>query len=290
VTRRKKTSATPIAEQIRRYAANYAASGQKEYAAGMAQAADIVDELTRKAGGSAPSSETPGRLLEPARQATLAHVMRRLEALESRLDSLAHRKTLRLPRASTDAPKRESALPIVSPSSVSGDDMHAYLAMGEWRTLLALEALRERGASGDELTAITTYKKTSLRTFLGNLRAADFAATRSGRHYVTSAGLEAAATRRSEQGVAASASGWTPLTGPRLLASHLSHLSAGEQKILQYVAECPEPPRPSDIESAVGLKKTSVRKYVGELKRRCLVVRGGGRVALAPILREESAT
>lgn len=47
--RRRKTPETPIATQIRTAAAVYAANGQKEHAQGMVQAADMLDELAKRA-------------------------------------------------------------------------------------------------------------------------------------------------------------------------------------------------------------------------------------------------
>ena len=142
-----------------------------------------------------------------------------------------------------------------------------------------MKAAAERDVTSDELTAVVQYRATSLRVYLGNLRAAGFLTTERGRHYVT------------EEGAARAALGAQEIVrfGPELFAWWMAgQLSTGEEKLLQRIAEAPGPIEAADlIGETTGLKATSVRTYLNKLSARKLITRPErGKIAIAPILTE----
>jgi hypothetical protein len=277
-TRRRKTPVTTIAAQIRAYAVNYAASGQKDHAAGMIQAAGMIDELASRDGG----------LLEPvkAAQPSGAHgsAFALLEARVARLEAamrspgatlLAVPAVLEMDRASSG----ESKTPRNIARSLVGEEVS--LTPGEERILAAVAQSaysagnnEDTGRSNDELTAMVDYRATSLRTYLGNLRAAGYVETARGRHVTTSAGY-------------ARVKDYPRLPiGDALYKWWVDKLSGGEATILRGIEAHQGGVRLDELcGPATGLKATSVRTYVGALLRRRLIVRTAkGCVALAPIL------
>lgn len=79
-TRRRKTPETPISATIRTYAAGYAADGQKDFAAGMLQAADLVDKFAADGAPLSAPTAAPPRNGSPAPHAhSLEERVRRIE-------------------------------------------------------------------------------------------------------------------------------------------------------------------------------------------------------------------
>jgi hypothetical protein len=154
------------------------------------------------------------------------------------------------------------------------DEPGATLSRGEWRILAAVSQAGELGRRNDALTAMVDYRATSLRTYLGNLRAAGYVETRAGVHVATDAGRARVADYPA-----------LPV-GADLLEWWCSRLSGGERRILREVAGASDALSVSRLvgEGTTGLRETSVRTYLGTLSRRKLVRRAGGKVALAPIL------
>ena len=269
---------TAVAAKIRAYAVNYAASGQKEHAAGMVQAADMIDELSARGGGllepvkAAPLSGSHGSALTTleARVAHLEAALRALEIIEA--EETVPPQEMDRKASRTGRTPREMARS--SGSTVS-------LTPGEERILAAVAQSaysagnsEDTGRSNDELTAMVDYRATSLRTYLGNLRAAGYVETVRGRHMVTAAG-------------SARVEDYQRLpVGDALYAWWVGKLGAGEGVILRGIASKQGGVRLEELcGAATGLKATSVRTYAGALLSRRLIVRTAkGCVALAPIL------
>jgi hypothetical protein len=118
------------------------------------------------------------------------------------------------------------------------------------------------------------YRATSLRLYLGNLRAAGYVESSKSGHMATAAGR-------------ARAKSHAPIpVGPALFAWWRDRLPAGEAKILSYVAGVTGPVIVAALVGPVtGFQATTVRVYVNALAARRLIVRpSAGRIALAPIL------
>lgn len=316
MTRRRKTPETPVASKLRAYAAQYKASGQGERALGMAQAADIVDELASKGELRAlpPLLEDPAAVTGTTAGALarrLDDVVRRLAPLEAYvLPRVKAKGKLRVQangmlRAATPEEvaeaervveeeqrraeaERQAELAERTPAELDAEQRAVmgigpapraseHLILSELRILAACEHFGQRGCSYEELTAVTDYRMTSLRTYLGNLRAAGCVETVQGHHRVVPGSYPA---HRLEE--------YAPLVGRALLERRLEELPSGERKILEYVARKGETTA-TDIGEATAFKKTSVRTYVNELRRKCLVFRKPGSVYLAPILIDEYA-
>lgn len=275
-TRRRKTPETPIAARIRAYATGYEADGRDEWAGGMRQAADLVDSLLplERAGNPlTPLLDPPPLFGAPTPLSELEERVTRLEALIGgrTLSEFEERLSANAPPAKTHKKRSPAREPGNGLLSTPG----AHLSTGEELILAALEEHGHR--SSDELSALVGYRSTSLRTYLGNLRAAGFVATGSGRHAATGAGE-------------ARVAGHTPLPiGKALFEQWLEILPLGERTILSYMGKAGrENLRVVDlVGDATRLKSTSVRTYLGSLARRKLIVRPSkGRVSLAPILLE----
>ena len=120
----------------------------------------------------------------------------------------------------------------------------------------------------------TRVRATSLRTYLGNLRAAGYVESNGGAHIATAAGCERIKGHEKM------------LVGEALYRWWLERLPEGEAKILRRVAVTGGmATRTLSEDPTVGLKATSVRTYVTSLMRRKLLVRPSkGTVALSAIL------
>jgi hypothetical protein len=270
--RTRKTPEQPVAAKIRAYAAGYAAGGQKEHAQGMLQAADIVDKLLGGT-GAMPLGAALGASDIEARVA-------RLETAVFPNGSYEIGKVGPSSIAFTVQPARSPAI-LSDPPAQKHPAEDATLLKGEERILAAI-VQRGKWTSNDELTAMVDLKATSLRTYLGNLRAAGYVTTNKGTHLATLSGR-------------ARSNGHAKLpVGQALYGWWLDHLGLGEKAILQYVAEHAQDEGVGVhelINESIGLKATSVRTYVGQLMRRKLLTRPGrGTVAVALILTDEASS
>jgi hypothetical protein len=279
--RRRKTPETEPARRIRAYAATYAAGGQKDRAQGMLDAADMVDELASRG----------GRLGERQPQTDLEARVARLErTVDSLKRALADRTFVPddllgvasvvgikgLAPAKTKPTMQNGRPPQAPFRSVAQTADPSFLQPGEERCLAAL-AQREGGASTDELVAIVGYRTTSIKTYLGNLRAAAYVESSKGWHRATESGMRrAAALPRVPVGKAL-----------RVWWLESGKLATGESKLLQSLVDEASVTISDLFGEATGLQATSVKTYLGHLRRRRLIVRPTkGKVALAPILRD----
>jgi DNA-binding MarR family transcriptional regulator len=259
--RRRKTPETEIASKIRTAAAVYAANGQKDRAEGMIQAADMVDELTRRGGSGLVQS------IVDSPDARLAQIEARLAKLEGARSKPLPPEFERKPNGVGKRSPKEIASILMTPPD---------LTPGEKAILAAIS--QQVGLTLDELIAVVNLRKTSLRTYLGNLRAAGYATVERGVNFATEEGHKYI---REHQRL--------PI-GSRLLESWLGRLPPGEEKILRCISTNGQIAVAGLIGETTGLQATSVRTYLGELSRRKLIVRPTkGRVALAPILTDEGS-
>lgn len=273
--RRRKTPETDIAAEIRKYANGYAATGQKEHADGMLQAADMVDGFMAKARTNAHSGAKVHSIdLSPSNS---------LEARVAELEKIVSVKYPLLLEATVKERPERRPKPNGAPVPVGDPSLSA----GEYRILAAivqrggLAATAQRGGvTLDELTAIVNLRATSLRTYLGNLRAAGYSMVSGGRHYPT------------DEGVSRVGGSPTIPYGSKLLEWWLDgHLSPGEERILRAVASSGSVSVHAVrdlIGETTGLRATSVRTYLNNLSRRKLIRRGYGGVTLAPWLTDAS--
>jgi hypothetical protein len=266
VKRRGKTPETDAARSVRAYAATYAAAGQKQRAQGMLDAADMFDELASRG----------GRLGERPPQTDL---VARVERLERTVDSLRRRSLADSPALLADdgvKPKVQNGRARAVGLSLVETTEPSFLQPGEERSLAAV-AQREGGASTDELVAIVGYRTTSIKTYLGNLRAAAYVESSKGWHRATESGMRrAAALPKVPVGKAL-----------RVWWLESGKLATGESKLLQSLVDEGSVTVSDLVGEATGLQATSVKTYLGHLRRRRLVVRPTkGKVALAPILRD----
>jgi hypothetical protein len=279
--RRRKTPESDIANRIRAYAATYAATGEKEYARGILDAANMVDDLLSR-----------GRRLgmgDPPADTSLDERVTRLEVAVAELTKGASRRGIvgirvarvhrtELAALVRKAPAEPKPNGLLAPArEAAGVDGASALTVGEVRTLTAIAKRAEVGATTDELVAMVALRTTSIKTYLGNLRAGGYVTSEKGRHRATADGK-------------ARVYGLAPIpSGAELCQRWLSDgkLSRGEETLLRTISESPGPVEVSALFGiATGLQATSVKTYLGKLRRRKLLVRPKpGAVTLAPILR-----
>jgi hypothetical protein len=284
--RRRKTPETAISAKIRTYAATYAASGQKERAEGMLQAADLIDDMVKRGAllpqvGADPMTSQDIEVRFAAIEKNLYAVMKIVGKPEG-LVTIEYKDTNGLlgKVSSPSRTRRSMLMRTVKPSSVleqgsSGSTEEVLLSTGEGRILAAIAQRGRTGASLDELIAMVDYRETSLRTYLGNLRAAGYIETVAGRHLALEAG-EVRVSSYPKLPIGAELGRWW-----------LARLSAGERVLLERVVAARGSVAIVDlVGESTHLRETSVRTYIGLLMRRKLLVRPSkGNVALAPILK-----
>lgn len=268
--RRRKTPETDVGARIRTYAATYAASGQKERAEGMLQAADMVDQALA---GKSEQSVEPGL---PVRD-DLRALERRVARLEQQMKPEVvgqKQRPLSIPSSAftwldVDGVRhlhRRNGMAISKESTPE-------LAKGAASILSAVMGMPEKAATIDEIIALVGLKQTSVRKYVGDLIAAGYAKQEAGRVLVTDVGMAVQVTA------------WN-CYGQALFEWWLGRLSTGENLILRHLHDQVGTVAGLIAVPGIGLKQTSIRKYLGDLQRRRLIVRVSGGYQLAPILRE----
>ena len=279
--RTRKTLEQPVAVKIRAYAAGYAAGGQKEHAQGMLQAADIVDKLLGGT-GAMPLGAALGASEIEARVARLETAVFPNGSYE--IGKMGPSSIAFAVRPAREKPPPKAITPLLTAPALQitpqGD---VALVPGEECILAAIvqhgpPTGRLSGVSNSDLIALTDYQATSIRIYLGNLRAAQFVVTINGLHHATPAGR-------------ARVAGFDRIPiGAALYNRWLGQRPPGEAKILRYAAEhagAEGVPTRDPVGDAIGLQATSVRIYVGKLVHKKLLVRPTlGRIALSSILRD----
>lgn len=161
------------------------------------------------------------------------------------------------------APQVTNRAPAPAPSdtrtpeeSQNGD----RLPEGERLTLTAI-AQYPNGASRDQLSVLTGYKRSTRNTYIHRL---------SHRGYVTNAGDRLTAT---DSGMAALGKDFAPLpTGDQLRRYWLDRLPEGERKVLEVlVANYPRAIRREEIDPFTGYTRSSRNTYVHRLNARRLI-------------------
>lgn len=282
--RRQKTERTTLGDQLRTFAAAYAATEppQKERAEGLLQAADTVD--------AAFAGTTTGIVDHPIVR-VLLELVRSLTLQARELAEAAAAFTAATGGAERPKPaaRRETKLPtivgpelgsafvgagdVVARAHRAGAPFGVALGAGERRILAAVVAERD-GLTPAGITTIVGLKKSTRDRYLGVLVSYGFVLRQSGRVHATDDG-------RAELGPFKKLP-----TGAALLAMLLGKLPQGEADILRAVADGAGAEVDSEtISERVGLKKSTRDRYLLNLRARELVVGSGRGFVLAPKLR-----
>lgn len=151
----------------------------------------------------------------------------------------------------------------------------ARMGKGELVILRAVAQQSDAGATREQLTVLTGYKRSSRDTYLQRLSLAGL---------VVQSGERIVAT---DQGIASLGPDFEPLpTGDALRAHWMENLPEGEKKILGLLIELyPEPVERENISEATGYARSSRDTYIQRLSSRRLVeVAGRAAVRASEIL------
>lgn len=194
-------------------------------------------------------------------------------------------QAIRLARAPTGpmtAPRAPVAATRAQPAIVTlGNYAAAPLGRGELAVLTAVAQHHDQGgASREQLTVLTGYKRSSRDAYIQRLSAA-------GRVVVQTDTI-----RATQQGLADLGPEFRPLpTGPALRAHWLRELGAGERRLLEMLlAAYPTAVSRDELSDSSGYKRSSRDAYLQRLGARRLVEDAGrGEVRATALLFEESA-
>jgi len=167
------------------------------------------------------------------------------------------------PYASDEAPppKQVTVIPItreVSPLPPRPRGKGSELPEGERKVLTAI-AQTSGGATREQLTVTTGYKRSSRDTYLQRLGAKGFVENRGGLLHATRAGIRALGSFEQLP------------TGDALLQHWLGKLPEGERKVLAFVARVRKGVTRDAISKATGYKRSSRDTYIQRLGARRLV-------------------
>lgn len=278
--KKRKTPQSEVGRKLRTYAAQYLASGQRERAEGLAQAADLVDQ---EASFGLVSIEAIMVHLEE-------RILGRLEELAADLASAARiasgkeEPEVAPARAAKGAPPPPvgdlmvhhptPAPGVAKARAPRGNGKPSAHGRGERKLLTAIvqhETLG--GVTRAALTVMTGFKKSTRNTYLQRLGAAGLIEEQGDRLFPTADG------RRAMPSV-------EPLpTGAALLALHLSELPRGERDVLEVLVRMfPHPLARERIDEPTGFKKSTRNTYLQRLESRGLVERVGPDVRASYLL------
>lgn len=141
------------------------------------------------------------------------------------------------------------------------------LPRGEKACLICI-AQQSNGATREQLTVVTGYKRSSRDAYLQRLRE---------RGYIDQSGDRIMAT---ENGISALGSDYEPMpSGKALREFHLQRLPEGERRVLEVlIGAYPEHVAREMIDEATGYKRSSRDAYLQRLAARQLVIAGRGEV------------
>lgn len=141
------------------------------------------------------------------------------------------------------------------------------LPRGE-KACLICAAQQDGGATREQLTVVTGYKRSSRDAYVQRLRE---------KGYIQQDGDRVVAT---EEGIAALGSDYEPMpTGEALRAFHLQRLPEGERRVLELlISVYPDAKARDEIDEATGYKRSSRDAYLQRLTARQLVTGGRGEV------------
>jgi len=162
------------------------------------------------------------------------------------------------------------------PSKSSGDDGSGPLPRGE-KAILRVAAHYPDGASKEQLTVMTGYKRSSRDAYIQRLREKGLVREQGGQVVATSGGI------------AALGGDYEPLPEGRALQEYwLARLPKGEREVFKLLLQAQgEALRREAVDEATGYKRSSRDAYLQRLvSRRLLEVAGPGEVRASPLLFE----
>lgn len=224
-------------------------------------------------------------LTKPVDEASSDFIEGKIEGLDSAIESLERRGTLRsrsrkangvarAPSTLLEPPKPKAIeTPRVERKPMDVATEASDLPKGLSTVLAAIVRCGARGCTQAHLSLLTGYKRTSLQTYLSDLKAADFIQTTDGRHHPTGDGKRA--------------SGVAPFESGDVLAA----LPAGERSVIDAIAStgsagCTNP----HLTVLTTYKRSSLLTYTSNLKVREIVETLGGRHQLTTFGRSEYGT
>ncbi|WP_020699569.1 helicase HerA domain-containing protein [Reyranella massiliensis] len=177
--------------------------------------------------------------------------------------------------ASTAAAKAPSTPPSgasARPPSTTGE-RGPILPRGEKACMICI-AQQPGGATREQLTVVTGYKRSSRDAYLQRLREKGYIEQGGDRLTATTAGIEALGAD------------YAPLpTGQALRDFHLQRLPEGERRVLACLIDAyPDGLARDAIDESTGYKRSSRDAYIQRLSARQLVTTGGGSVRASDIL------
>jgi hypothetical protein len=267
-----RTESTPLGDRLRLLAINRKSSGQHDYAAGLAEAADIVDQDAHLLSGKA-FVDVLDRMLEARLEAFAADVA---AAVRDAGPASVPPPPVELP-APEIRPRRRHAKapsPLLDPPALRWSDAAAEAARtqtntnrdrGVRRVLAAVAQHMPGGVDRVQLTLLTGYKKST-------------------RDLYVQQGIRAGWLRSDGRRVFASDAGERELgpgferlpTGAALRAHWLERLPEGERRVLSVLVPFyPHPIARERLTEKTGYRKSTRDLYVQRLERRRLVVSTG---------------
>ena len=279
-TRGPKTESTPLGDKLRVLAVSYKSSGKDDWAAGLAQAADIVDEDAHLLQGRAFVDALDRMLaarLELFVESIAADVVAAIHdtAASSPPPAMPKTKTTKAARAPHVAFQRAPEVVAVGQKTARAIAEASDGAVGVRRVLIAVAQHMPDGVNAAQLSLLTGYKKTTRDLYVRR-------AVASG--WVQKHGAQVLATRAGERELGP---GFERLpTGDALLRHWLGRLKEGPRRVLSYVATFyPHPVSSEQITRATSYKKTTRDLYVRKLKSwRLLEPTGKSHVQASPML------
>jgi hypothetical protein len=259
--RSKKTRTSALGDQLRRFAAGYAATGSTDRAEGLLQAADAVDAaisgdpMARLASAVVALERVGERLTEAA--ADLASAALTMGSVDRQ--GPAPRRCAPRP-ARRDLP--EILVPKVDRPAPPLAHSNGALPKGE-RAVLTAIAQHPDGVTRQQLTILTGYKRRTRDAYLQRLIAREAARVHaSGRIHATTAGI------------ADLGPNVQPLPKGSALASYwLDNLPVGEARLLQLLRENAALTR-EQLSELSGYQRRTRDAYLQRLKARELIVDG----------------
>jgi hypothetical protein len=247
--RRARIAPSPTGEKIRAYARAYAASGQKEHAEGMIQAADTVD--VDLAGTST------GLVEDPLVKVLLSVVQALTRATERLTEAANARAVVDAPAPSFKQRVVETLAEVKPQAAQKPKPRAARKPNGEHRILTAIAQLAD-GATRRQLTVVTGYKASTRNAYIQRLRV---------RGLVT----DTDRLRATADGLTELGPNFEPLpTGDALVERLRTELPEGELLVLEALL-ARAPLTRDEVGDQTGYKASTRNAYIQRLRARELV-------------------
>lgn len=203
-----------------------------------------------------------GRLDEMTK--ALREVSERLHSITARFEACSSKVLMRAPQAAVAVRSevRRDTKPVNGSKPQNEDE--AKLGRGERQTLIAI-AQSSDGATREQLTVVTGFKRSTRDAYIYRLRNAGYADLMGDRVVVTDAGRDWLGDD------------YEPLpTGEALRAWHLARLPEGERRCLEMLLEAyPDPVEREQIDERLGYARSTRDAYLHRLSKRRLVETNG---------------